>query len=117
MNFFWALGYNLFGIPVAAGVLYPMFQIQLPPAIAGFFMAMSSVSVVTSSLLLRNYQPPEGMRDGIPTGQGVGGGLMTRPALAMRRVVALFYPRRRGQVYNQVQTNDEPDCALDSDFP
>ena len=33
------------GIPIAAGALYPAFQLQLPPAVAGFFMAMSSVSV------------------------------------------------------------------------
>eukprot|EP01052_Picozoa_sp_SAG31_P049120 SAG31_NODE_10607_length_1118_cov_1.020608_1_plen_276_part_10 len=104
MNFIWALGYNLLGIPVAAGALYPMFQIQLPPAVAGFFMAMSSVSVVTSSLLLRR-EPIIRPR--------FGDGLLARPVLAVRQFVALFYPRRRGRVYNQVQS-DEPAFA---DFP
>lgn len=52
-NLFWAFGYNLLGIPVAAGVLLPAFGIILSPATAGAFMAFSSVSVVTNSLLLR----------------------------------------------------------------
>ena len=53
---------NTLGIPVAAGLLFPIWHLQLPPAAAGFCMAMSSVSVVTSSLLLRKYEPPPGMR-------------------------------------------------------
>lgn len=52
-NLFWAFAYNLLGIPVAAGILLPSFGIILSPAIAGAFMAFSSVSVVTNSLLLR----------------------------------------------------------------
>lgn len=52
-NLFWAFAYNSLGIPVAAGVLLPSFGIVLSPATAGAFMAFSSVSVVTNSLLLR----------------------------------------------------------------
>lgn len=54
-NLFWALVYNTIGIPIAAGVLYPITGELLPPEWAGLAMAFSSVSVVTSSLLLRNY--------------------------------------------------------------
>lgn len=52
-NLFWAFGYNILGIPAAAGMLLPAFGIILSPAAAGALMAFSSVSVVTNSLLLR----------------------------------------------------------------
>lgn len=54
-NLFWALIYNAIGIPIAAGVLYPITGELLPPEWAGLAMAFSSVSVVTSSLLLKRY--------------------------------------------------------------
>ncbi len=52
-NFFWALLYNVIAIPVAAGVLFPSFHILLSPAIASSAMALSSLSVVLNSLLLK----------------------------------------------------------------
>ena len=52
-NLFWAFIYNLIGIPVAAGVLYPLWGVTMSPMLAGAAMAFSSVSVVTNSLRLK----------------------------------------------------------------
>ena len=52
-NLFWAFIYNLIGIPVAAGILYPIWGFMLNPMIAGAAMALSSVSVVSNSLRLK----------------------------------------------------------------
>lgn len=55
-NLAWATGYNVFAIPVAAGVLYPAYQFLLPPAWAALLMSASSVIVVANALLLRKEQ-------------------------------------------------------------
>jgi Cu+-exporting ATPase len=56
-NLIWAVGYNLLGIPLAAGALYPSFHILLSPWLAAAAMALSSVSVLANSLRLRGWQP------------------------------------------------------------
>jgi Cu+-exporting ATPase len=56
-NLVWAFGYNAVLIPVAAGVLYPLWGVLLSPILAGAAMAFSSVSVVTNSLRLKRWRP------------------------------------------------------------
>ncbi|ESW10834.1 hypothetical protein PHAVU_009G241800 [Phaseolus vulgaris] len=58
LNYVFAMAYNVVAIPVAAGVFYPSLRIKLPPWVAGACMALSSVSVVCSSLLLKRYRRP-----------------------------------------------------------
>jgi len=56
-NLGWAMGYNLLGIPLAAGALYPAFHLLLTPWLAAAAMALSSVCVLGNSLRLRGWQP------------------------------------------------------------
>ncbi len=63
MNLFWAFFYNVLGIPVAAGALYPAFGIQLSPMIGSAAMSLSSVSVVLNALRLRFFRPRNAPED------------------------------------------------------
>ena len=56
-NLFWAFFYNVLGIPIAAGLLYPFYGILLKPVFAAVAMSLSSVSVVGNSLLLKRFSP------------------------------------------------------------
>lgn len=58
INLRWALLYNILAIPIAAGAFFPWIHTILPPQYAGLCMALSSVSVVASSLMLKFYHRP-----------------------------------------------------------
>jgi len=58
-NLVGAFMYNTFGVPLAAGILYPFFEVLLPPMFAGAAMAFSSLTVVTNANRLRRWQPSE----------------------------------------------------------
>jgi Cu+-exporting ATPase len=57
LNLVWAFFYNVLGIPIAAGALYPVASILLSPVLASAAMAWSSLSVVLNSLTLRRFKP------------------------------------------------------------
>jgi Cu+-exporting ATPase len=57
LNLVWAFIYNVLGIPIAAGALYPVAHILLSPVLASAAMAWSSLSVVLNSLTLRRFRP------------------------------------------------------------
>ena len=57
-NIFWAFAYNAILIPLAAGVLYPAYGILFRPEFSALAMALSSVTVISLSLLLKSYVPP-----------------------------------------------------------
>ena len=74
-NLFWAFFYNCIGIPLAAGVLYPLFQLRLTPMFGAAAMSLSSVCVVSNALRLRFFKPkaqalPEAI--GVLPGAGTG---------------------------------------------
>ncbi len=65
LNIFWAFAYNVALVPVAAGALYPVFGITFRPELAGLAMALSSVTVISFSLLLKKYIPPATQKEDI----------------------------------------------------
>jgi Cu+-exporting ATPase len=60
-NLFWAFAYNTALVPLAAGLFYPLFGITFRPELAGLAFALSSVTVVSLSLMLKGYVPPSKM--------------------------------------------------------
>jgi Cu+-exporting ATPase len=103
LNFIWALAYNLIALPFAAGVFYPFTNFRLPPQFAGLMMAFSSVSVVSSSLLLRTYRKPVIQSDGTFASSGCcSSNDCVDPCEIAQRV-----RESKGPAYSNLQTEDE----------
>ncbi len=85
-NLFWAFFYNAIGIPVAAGVLYPVFHILLNPMIGAAAMSFSSVSVVSNALRLRFFTPKWKQESGTANLQTTGNGGMMEQSTAVAEI-------------------------------
>jgi len=70
LNLAFSMGFNLLGVPIAAGVLYPALRVRLPPEAASGAMACSSVCVVLSSLSLRRFTSPNFARQAVEAKDG-----------------------------------------------
>ena len=98
LNFVFSLGYNFMALPLAAGLFFAITGRPLAPFVSGAAMALSSVSVVTSSLLLRRYRPPA--LAAAAEGAGLLGGWLPLPGcrwLATRSVSAPLLAELRQQ--------------------
>jgi Cu+-exporting ATPase len=109
-NLFFAFIYNALAIPVAAGLLYPLFGILLSPMIAAAAMALSSVSVVLNALRLRGFRLPEGPpRDEPAT---VRRPRRTEGAPAMPEPAT---PQERKVMMNEKALKTDPVCGMKVD--
>lgn len=90
LNFLFSLGYNSLGIPMAAGLFFVCTGTALPPSVSGAAMALSSVSVVSSSLALRSYRPPRLQDLSRRGGQSRCGGRLWS---AWDRLIGTHHPR------------------------
>jgi len=77
-NFVWATFYNAVAIPYAAGVWFPWTKMLLPPQYAGLAMAMSSVSVVLSSMMLRCYKRPNYLNSEVALQKKLSGSMLDK---------------------------------------
>ncbi len=81
-NLFWAFIYNTLGIPIAAGLFYPLIRLVISPELAGFMMAISSLTVTLNTLLLRGFVPSLRRGDGKGTTQVLSATVSRRTASA-----------------------------------
>ncbi|HEY8922084.1 MAG TPA: heavy metal translocating P-type ATPase [Candidatus Limnocylindria bacterium] len=124
-NLAWAFGYNLVLIPVAAGILFPLTGWLLSPALAAGAMALSSVSVVTNSLRLRQFRPAERTNEpmkipqAIPQAHDPVCGMSVNPEVA---TAAGLTAEHEGQSYYfcgrgcKLEFLDDPKRFLDPDY-
>jgi len=108
-NLGFAFGYNVVGIPIAAGVLYPAFGLLLSPMLAGLAMALSSLSVVANSNRLRRYNPKRLTEANVipPTA--------TEPVVELGHETSHNQTTKEGtaMTHNHEQASDEPTTMTD----
>jgi len=115
LNFLWALGYNVIGLPIAAGVFFPLQRMQAAPEVAGLAMALSSVSVVASSLLLNYYRRPRFAAGGgaaAGSGGGAPGGGLAAGGGAAGSAAAAAAARRKPAAADEEGESGEADVLL-----
>jgi P-type Cu+ transporter len=110
LNFVWALAYNLMALPFAAGVFYVFTNFRLPPQFAGLMMAFSSVSVVTSSLLLRTYSKPRILPDGTFERKRFCLPTKCRPTLVVHDLALT----RKGPIYSDLRADSYEDESFNT---
>jgi P-type Cu+ transporter len=110
LNFVWAMAYNLMALPFAAGVFYVFTNFRLPPQFAGLMMAFSSVSVVTSSLLLRTYSKPCIRADGTFERKQFCLPTKCRSPLVVQKIAL----PRNGPVYSDLGSSSYDDESLNT---
>src|SRR5260370_39808492 len=103
-NLFFAFAYNIVGIPIAAGILYPFLGLRLSPMIAAGAMALSSLSVVSNSNRLRGFKPK-------PVQSVAGGRSVTEPKVEVGTHDAL--PISQGALTGQGEGMPDDTSAID----
>lgn len=88
-NLFWAFIYNIIDIPLAAGVWYPLFQLQLSPMFGAAAMSLSSVCVVSNALRLKFFRPERRESPAAPVSEGTPKSVETKGTSAMTKTMSI----------------------------